>query len=213
MSAVAATSLTQRFGSELALDMVDLTVDTGEHLAVLGENGAGKTTLLRIIATAARPTSGSLAIFGLDAFGERRRLRASIGYVAHASGLYPALSAAENLEFFCTLQGVDRGRVGRVEPLQEPKRLGRVLDPIGMHAAHEVLDSRQDQPEQTALLLFGLSDHRSVGGSSGSLDQLSRGTSVMPNRSAASRARTSASVSTRSAAACARSLDSVEVAV
>ncbi|TMC95413.1 MAG: heme ABC exporter ATP-binding protein CcmA [Chloroflexi bacterium] len=114
MSAVAATSLTQRFGSELALDMVDLTVDTGEHLAVLGENGAGKTTLLRIIATAARPTSGSLAIFGLDAFGERRRLRASIGYVAHASGLYPALSAAENLEFFCTLQGVDRARVDEV---------------------------------------------------------------------------------------------------
>jgi heme exporter protein A len=114
MSAVAATSLTQRFGSEVALDAVDLTVDTGEHLAVLGENGAGKTTLLRIIATAARPTSGSLAIFGLDAFGERRRLRASIGYVAHASGLYPALSAAENLEFFCTLQGVDRGRVDEV---------------------------------------------------------------------------------------------------
>ena len=114
MSAIVAASLTQRFGSEVALDAVDLTVDTGEHLAVLGENGAGKTTLLRIIATAARPTSGSLAIFGLDALGERRRLRASIGYVAHASGLYPALSAAENLEFFCTLQGVDRGRVGEV---------------------------------------------------------------------------------------------------
>jgi heme ABC exporter ATP-binding subunit CcmA len=114
MSAIAATSLTQRFGSEVALDAVDLTVDTGEHLAVLGENGAGKTTLLRIIATAARPTSGSLAIFGLDALGERRRLRASIGYVAHASGLYPALSAAENLDFFCTLQGVDRSRVDEV---------------------------------------------------------------------------------------------------
>jgi heme ABC exporter ATP-binding subunit CcmA len=114
MSAIVAASLTQRFGSEVALDAVDLTVDIGEHLAVLGENGAGKTTLLRIIATAARPTSGSLAIFGLDALGERRRLRASIGYVAHASGLYPALSAAENLQFFCTLQGVDRGRVDEV---------------------------------------------------------------------------------------------------
>jgi len=114
MSAIVAASLTQRFGSEVALDAVDLTVDIGEHLAVLGENGAGKTTLLRIIATAARPTSGSLAIFGLDAVGERRRLRANIGYVAHASGLYPALSAAENLQFFCTLQGVDRGRVDEV---------------------------------------------------------------------------------------------------
>src|SRR5713101_348311 len=114
MSAIVATSLTQRYGSEVALDGVDLAVDAGEHLAVLGENGAGKTTLLRILATAARPTSGTLEMFGLDALVERRRLRARIGYVAHAPGLYPALSAAENLAFFCTLQGVDRGRVAEV---------------------------------------------------------------------------------------------------
>lgn len=114
MSTLVATSLTQRFGSELALDAVDMAIDTGEHLAVLGENGAGKTTLLRILATAARPSSGTLEIFGLNAVIERRRLRARIGYVAHASGLYPALSAAENLEFYSTLQGVDRARVGEV---------------------------------------------------------------------------------------------------
>jgi len=114
VSAVVASSLTQRFGSDLALDAVDLAVDSGEHLAVLGENGAGKTTLLRILATATRPTSGSLEIFGLNALVERRLLRARIGFVAHASGLYPALSATENLEFFRTLHGVDRGRVPEV---------------------------------------------------------------------------------------------------
>jgi heme ABC exporter ATP-binding subunit CcmA len=114
VSTVIGTALTQRFGSEVALDAVDIAVDMGEHVAVLGENGAGKTTLLRILATAARPTAGSLEIFGLDALVERRRLRAKIGFVAHAPGLYPALSAAENLEFFCTLQGVDRTRVAEV---------------------------------------------------------------------------------------------------
>jgi heme exporter protein A len=111
MSTIVADQLTQRFGSDLALDSVDLALDAGEHLAVLGENGAGKTTLLRILATAARPTSGRLEIFGLDALRERGRLRARIGFVAHAPGLYPALSAAENLEFFCSLRGVDRARV------------------------------------------------------------------------------------------------------
>jgi heme exporter protein A len=110
MSTLIGTAITQRFGSEVALDDVDIAIDGGEHLAVLGENGAGKTTLLRILATASRPTSGSLEIFGLDAMVERRRLRARIGFVAHAPGLYPALSAAENLEFFCTLQGVPRAR-------------------------------------------------------------------------------------------------------
>lgn len=111
MSVVVANELTQRFGSELALDAVDLALDQGEHLAVLGDNGAGKTTLLRILATAARPTSGRLEIFGLDAVRERKALRARIGFVAHAPGLYPALSATENLEFFCALHDVDRQRV------------------------------------------------------------------------------------------------------
>ena len=111
MSIVVANGLTHWFGSEVALESVDLAIDAGEHMAVLGENGAGKTTLLRILATAARPTSGRLEIMGLDALRERRRLRQRIGYVGHASGLYPALSAKENLEFFCTLQGVSRTRV------------------------------------------------------------------------------------------------------
>src|SRR5712691_9596989 len=125
MSAIVATSLTQRYGSEVALDGVDLAVDAGEHLAVLGENGAGKTTLLRILATAARPTSGSLEIFGLNALLERRRLRSLIGFVAHAPGLYPALSAAENLEFFCTLQGVAHARVAEVLELVGLAELAR----------------------------------------------------------------------------------------
>jgi heme ABC exporter ATP-binding subunit CcmA len=111
MSFVVANGLTHWFGRELALEGVDLVVDTGEHMAVLGDNGAGKTTLLRILATALRPTAGRLQIAGLDAFREKRRLRHHVGYLAHAPGLYPALSAVENLEFFCDLQEVSRTRV------------------------------------------------------------------------------------------------------
>src|SRR5216683_2294056 len=111
MSILVANGLTHWFGSEVALESVDLAIDAGEHMAVLGENGAGKTTLLRIIATASRPTSGRLEIMGLDALRERRRLRARIGFVGHAPGLYPALTAAENLEFFCALHGIGRARV------------------------------------------------------------------------------------------------------
>jgi len=66
VSAIVAGAITQRYGSELALDSIDLVVDGGEHLAVLGDNGAGKTTLLRVLATATRPTSGTLEIFGVE---------------------------------------------------------------------------------------------------------------------------------------------------
>ena len=110
MSLVVANGIAHRFGNELALAGIDLVLDTGEHMAVLGDNGAGKTTLLRVLATALKPTAGDLKIAGLDAFKERRRLRHYIGYVAHAPGLYPALTARENLEFFCELQGVPRTR-------------------------------------------------------------------------------------------------------
>ena len=111
MSVIVADGLAHRFGAELALEGVDLVLDAGEHIAVLGDNGAGKTTLLRILATALRPTAGRLQIAGLDAVREKRRLRHYLGYVAHSPGLYPALSAAENLEFFCDLQEVNRSRV------------------------------------------------------------------------------------------------------
>ena len=114
MSILVANGLTQWYGSEPALEGVDLVMDSGEHMAVLGENGAGKTTLLKILATAMRPTSGQLEILGLDAFRERKRLRRRIGFVAHSPGLYPALTATENLEFFCDLYGVGRSRAAEV---------------------------------------------------------------------------------------------------
>ena len=114
MSMLVADGLTHWFGRDLALEDVDLVIDTGEHMAVLGDNGAGKTTLLRILSTALRPTGGRLEIAGLDAFREKRRLRHHIGYAAHATGLYPALTAVENLEFFCDLQDVARTRVEEV---------------------------------------------------------------------------------------------------
>src|SRR5439155_566484 len=57
---------------------------------------------------------GRLEIAGLDAHRERRRLRHYLGYTGHALGLYPALSAAENLEFFCELQATPRSRIDEV---------------------------------------------------------------------------------------------------
>ena len=114
MSMIVADGLTHNFGRELALEGVDLVLDSTEHMAVLGDNGAGKTTLLRILATALHPSSGALEIAGLNAFREKRRLRHYIGYVAHAPGIYTALNAVENLKFFCELQGVAQTRVDEV---------------------------------------------------------------------------------------------------
>ena len=110
--AVSARDLGQRFGRQVALRGVDLDVAAGERVAVVGGNGAGKTTLLRLLATVARPHSGELRLFGLDAARQRAVLRPRIGWLAHQPGLYSALTALENLEFFCTLHGLPRARAG-----------------------------------------------------------------------------------------------------
>ena len=106
--AITAEGLVQRFGAVVALGPLDLELGESGRLAVLGGNGAGKTTLLRLLATAARPAAGRLELLGLDARRQRERLRARLGYLGHHLGLYPALTALENLEFFATLHGLGR---------------------------------------------------------------------------------------------------------
>jgi heme ABC exporter ATP-binding subunit CcmA len=110
MRAIEAVGLRQRYGTRTVLGPLDLVLEAGESLAVLGENGSGKTTLLRLLATATRPSGGKLRLLGLDAATERTELRRRIGYLGDVAGNYPALTALENLEFFCDLHGVHRSR-------------------------------------------------------------------------------------------------------
>ncbi|HUZ88399.1 MAG TPA: heme ABC exporter ATP-binding protein CcmA [Candidatus Acidoferrales bacterium] len=110
MSALRARGLTQRFGSKRVLGPIDIEMEAGERLALLGDNGAGKTTLLRVLATLSRPAAGELQLFGVDALARRERVRPRIGYLGHRSGLYPHLSARQNLEFFATLYDLEPAR-------------------------------------------------------------------------------------------------------
>jgi len=103
-AAISARGLAKRFGRAVAIADLDLDIPAGGSLAVLGPNGAGKSTLLRLMAGLARPTAGSLAIGGARA--DRREARARVGYLGHATLLYPTLTARENLLFAARLYGV-----------------------------------------------------------------------------------------------------------
>ena len=78
---IAASRLRKSYGSTAVLEDVSLDLAAGQCLALLGPNGAGKTTILRILATLLRPTSGSLALAGVDALKEPEAARALIGVV------------------------------------------------------------------------------------------------------------------------------------
>jgi heme ABC exporter ATP-binding subunit CcmA len=102
-----ATNLTKMFGMRPVLRGVDLAVAPGEWVCVLGANGVGKTTLLRILATLAKPNSGTIHINGVDALQNAAHARRFIGVVSHHSLVYPDLTAHENLQFFARLYGLE----------------------------------------------------------------------------------------------------------
>jgi len=117
VTAVVARDLEKRFGSTIGLDRIDLEIPMGSTLAILGPNGAGKSTLLRLIAGLARPSSGSLEVGGHPA--HHRSARARVGFIGHATGLYPELTARENLLFAARLRGVADARARAEAQLAE----------------------------------------------------------------------------------------------
>jgi ABC-2 type transport system ATP-binding protein len=119
---IAATDLTRRFGSRVAVDRVTLDVSRGEIVALLGPNGAGKTTTLRMLAGLIAPTSGSVAIGGVPLTpATGGHLRKQIGFLTEAPGLWDRLTVAENLRVYAGLFGVsdERGAVARALELFE----------------------------------------------------------------------------------------------
>jgi ABC-2 type transport system ATP-binding protein/ribosome-dependent ATPase len=96
VNAAVAQRLTRTFGSFTAVDAVDLHVEAGEVVGLLGANGAGKTTLIRLLLGVLAPTSGHVALFGAPPTRAQRR---RVGYVPQNLGLYQDLTVRENLEF------------------------------------------------------------------------------------------------------------------
>lgn len=121
-------------GTERAA-VIDLTlnIDPGEILCLLGPNGAGKTTTVRMASTLLRPSSGSVAIGGVDAVRDPREARRSLGLVLGGDrGFYMRASARENLRFFAMLQGLSRRDAhARTEAVLEQVGLAdRASDPV-----------------------------------------------------------------------------------
>jgi len=128
--AVEVDGLTKHFGAATALGGVSVRVPAGQFLTVFGPNGAGKTTMMRIVATLARPSSGSVRIFGQDAARAPSEIRRRIGLVSHRSLLYSALSAYQNVVFFARMFGVEDPETSAAAILTELGLEHRMHDPV-----------------------------------------------------------------------------------
>ena len=96
----------KRFGDDVALDSVTLSVAPGTILGIIGPSGAGKTTLVRLMTGALAPTDGEIRVMGEDPLKFRRQTRERIGYMPQQFALYPDLTARENVDFVASLFGL-----------------------------------------------------------------------------------------------------------
>lgn len=127
-AAVRVEGVTKKFGTRKAVDSLSFELPQGAFLSIFGPNGAGKTTLLRMLATLAKPSSGSIAIAGSDAREEPDAVRARIGMVSHHALVYPDLTAIENLEFYAKLYGVPDPNARAMELLEAVELKTRRFD-------------------------------------------------------------------------------------
>jgi sodium transport system ATP-binding protein len=118
-----AAGLPKRFGTVAAVSGVSLRAQDGRITGLLGPNGAGKSTTLRILYTVLSPDSGEAQIDGISVVGNPLEARRRMGVLPHGAGLYPNLSARENVLYFGALHGLPpaerRGRTAELIRLLE----------------------------------------------------------------------------------------------
>ncbi len=125
-AAVKVDRLEKTLGKNKVLRGISLEAAPGEIFGLLGPNGAGKTTTLRIVCTLLAPDSGSVAVLGFDTRTAPEEVRRRVGVVTADIGVYPRLSARENITYFAELSGVLDGELER--------RVDSVLDRLDMVA-------------------------------------------------------------------------------
>jgi ABC-2 type transport system ATP-binding protein len=127
--AIRTDSLTKRFGSQLAVNDVDLRVPVGSVFGFLGPNGSGKTTTIRLLLGLASATKGNIEVLGRRMPEDLRSVLPEVGALVEGPGFYPYLSGAANLHRLDTADGHATSATRRV-------RVQTALERVGLsHAA------------------------------------------------------------------------------
>lgn len=160
------------FGKVRAVSGVSFEAPDGKVTGLLGPNGAGKSTTLRVLYTVLKPDAGNASIDGVDVVGDPLRARQCIGALPHGAGLYPQLTARENIAYFARLCGIDKAEVDdRVD------KIVRLLE-IDSFAERRTRGFSQGQRTKVALARALVHDPQNI-----ILDEPSNGLDVMATRS------------------------------
>ncbi|HPF25156.1 MAG TPA: ATP-binding cassette domain-containing protein [Steroidobacteraceae bacterium] len=168
---IAARELRKSFGQVVAVAGVSFEAPDGRITGLLGPNGAGKSTTLRMLYTVLRPDAGDALIDGISIVAQPLEVRRSIGVLSHAAGVYPHLTARENILYFGELHGLARA-------LRE-RRADELIELLDMQdfAARPAKGYSQGQRLKTALARALVHEPRNV-----LLDEPTNGLDVMAVR-------------------------------
>lgn len=103
-----AVELSKNYNGNVALDSLNLNIESGEIYCLLGANGAGKTTTINLFLHFVDPSNGQALINGLDVTREPLETKKFLAYIPEQDNLYKNLSGLENLEYFSALAGQDK---------------------------------------------------------------------------------------------------------
>ena len=117
----------------------------GAITGLLGPNGAGKSTTLRMLATLIRPDEGTAIIDGTDICRDSARVRTHLGFMPHDAGIYPRLTARENVIYYARLCGLDKQRA--------KQRAAVLIEQLGMQSFAERRAHGFSQGQKTKVAL------------------------------------------------------------
>ena len=121
--------LKKSFGEVQALRGVSFRAKDGQVTGLLGPNGAGKTTTLRVLYTILQSESGQAAVDELDVSTQPLAVRSRVGVLPESHGLYPRLTARENIRYFGELHGLKGKELAeQVERLMDLLEMGDIAD-------------------------------------------------------------------------------------
>jgi len=160
------------FGNVQALRGVSFAAPDGKITGLLGPNGAGKSTIMRVLYTVLRPDKGYASVDGIDVVADSLAARRRIGALPHAAGLYPHLTARENIAYFARLCGVEKGVLD-----DQVDNIIKLLE-IGDFADRRTKGFSQGQRTKVSLARALVHDPQNV-----ILDEPTNGLDVMATRS------------------------------
>ena len=160
------------FGSIQAVRGVGFEAPDGKITGLLGPNGAGKSTTLRILYTVLKPDRGGALIDGIDVVNDSLKARQRIGSLPHGAGLYPHLTARENVAYYARLCGI--------EPASIDETVDNIITllEIGGFADRRTKGFSQGQRTKVALARALVHNPQNI-----ILDEPSNGLDVMATRS------------------------------